>query len=348
MGRSGPGRIIAIVVSLLITAAVSAVLWIWFRDAAFLGADSMTTFEPASENAERVQDIYILIFWLAGAVFVGVLAMTLIFSFMYREKEGVEAIQIHGNSRLEVLWTFIPVVIVVVMAVPTFNTIVELEGEAPDDALEVLATGHQWWFEFEIPELGVVTANELHLPVDRPVVVKLLSDDVIHSFWVPRLMGKKDMVPGHENQIWFTPNETGEFIGQCAEFCGLSHANMRFRVFVQEPGDFDAWVANNVSGSEAPDDELIQQGMQQFTASGCIGCHTVRGNDLAQGQVGPDLTGVGSRTTIASATIENTPENLARWIRDSASIKPGSLMPPFPTLTDDQIAGLVAYLESLE
>ncbi len=347
MGRSGPGRIIAIVVALLITAAISALLWLWFYDSAFLGVDAMSTFEPASENAQRVQDIYILIFWLAGAVFVGVLALTLIFSFMYREKPGAEALQLHGNSRLEVLWTFIPVIIVVVMAVPTFDLIVDIEGEAPEDALEVIATGHQWWFEFEIPELGVVTANELHLPVDRPVNITLHSVDVIHSFWVPRLMGKKDMVPGHANEMWFTPTEVGEFRGQCAEFCGLSHANMRFRVFVQSESDFQAWAAAQAADAATSEDEAIVAGAEQFTQSGCIGCHVVRGNPLAAGQVGPDLTHVGSRATIASATLPNTTEDLAAWLRNPPAVKPGSLMPNL-NLNEEQIDRLVTYLESLE
>lgn len=347
MGRSGPGRIIAIVVSLLITAAVTAILWYWFRDSALLGGDLMSTFEPASENAERIQGIYILIFWLAGAVFVGVLAVTLIFALMFREKEGVEASQIHGNSRLEVLWTFIPVVIVVVMAVPTFNTIVDLEGDAPEGSLEVVARGYQWWFEFEIPELGLVTANELHLPVDRPVNIRLESADVIHSFWVPRLMGKKDMVPGHVNEIWFTPNQVGEFRGQCAEFCGLSHANMRFRVIVDSAEDFDAWVANETASVEASTDEAIAAGMQQFTQSGCIGCHTIRGNDLAAGQAGPDLTHVGSRSTIASGILPNTPEALHEWLSNPPAVKPGSLMPNL-NLSDEEIGRLVTYLGSLQ
>ncbi|MEX2373489.1 MAG: cytochrome c oxidase subunit II [Dehalococcoidia bacterium] len=349
MGRSGPGRIIAIVVSLLITAAVSALLWYWFRDSALMGADSMTTFEPASDNASLVQDIYLLIFWLAGGVFVGVMALTLAFSLMFREQEGVEAVQTHGNSRLEVLWTFIPVIIVVIMAVPTFEAIVSIEGDAPDGALDVLATGHQWWFEFYYPEYDLTTANELHLPVDRPVNIMLESDDVIHSFWAPRLMGKVDMVPGHQNDLWFTPNETGEFLGQCAEFCGLSHANMRFRVYVQSEADFDGWVeAQSAEATPAGDDadELVAQGQQMFSTL-CVGCHTARGVPGAVGVIGPDLTHLASRNTIASGTLPNTPEALADWLRDPPAIKPGSLMPDL-NLSEEQIEQVVAYLQTLE
>ena len=348
MGRTGPGRAIAIVVSLLVTAVVSLLLWKWFNDAAFLGANSMSTFEPASENAQKVHDLYVLIFWLAGGVFVGVMALTLALALMFREQPGVQALQTHGNSRLEVLWSVIPVLIVMVMAVPTFRAIVDIEADAPEGALEVLAVGHQWWFEFHYPELGITTANELHVPVGRAVNVRLQSADVIHSFWVPRLMGKEDMMPGHENRLWFTPNETGEFIGQCAEFCGLSHANMRFRVFVETEQDFDAWTEAQLAPAATPvEGDPAFEGMQQFTMSGCIGCHTVTGNDLAVGLVGPNLTHFGSRTTLASATRDNTPEDLADWLHDPPGVKPGSLMPNL-NLTDEQVQKLSAYLMSLQ
>src|SRR5690606_18489268 len=154
------------------------------------------------------------------------------------ERPGREARQIHGNTRLEVVWTILPVVVLAAIAAPTFNTIRDITGAAPDGALEVVATGHQWWFEFEYPEQGFITANEMHIPVGRAVDITLLSNDVIHSFWVPRLMGKVDMVPGHANRLWFTPEEPGVYLGQCAEFCGLSHANMRFRVVVHSEEDF--------------------------------------------------------------------------------------------------------------
>src|SRR5690606_25621858 len=196
-------------------------------------------------------------------------------------------------------------------------------GDAPDDALQVIATGHQWWFEFEYPEYDLVTANELYLPVDRPVEVVLRSTDVIHSFWVPQLAGKVDMVPGHENRLFFTPFEAQEeaYFAQCAEFCGLSHANMRFRVFVREQADFDQWVAAQQADAVQPEEGLAAEGAQIFQSSACVGCHTIRGT-AAQAQVGPDLTHVGSRTTLASAMMENTPENMARWLLDPPAVKP--------------------------
>ena len=218
-------------------------------------------------------------------------------------------------------------------------------GDAPDDSLEVVATGHQWWFEFEYPGLGVTTANELHIPVGQSVNVELRSTDVIHSFWVPRLSGKVDMVPGHDNRLWFTPEEPGVFLGQCAEFCGTSHANMRFRVFVDTQEDFDAWVAQQAADALPPEGELATAG-QTIATTICAACHTIRGTNAA-GQIGPDLTHVGSRTTIASGILENTPENLRAWITNPPAEKPGSLMPVLP-LTDEQIVQVSEYLLGLD
>lgn len=308
--------------------------------------DPQSTVNPKSDNADSVQSLYLLVFWLGMLVFVGVTLAAVVFAFVFRERPGRQARQIHGNTRLEILWTFIPVVILVVMAVPTFQVIIDTTGDPPSDSLVIVATGHQWWFEFAYPGQGVTTANELHIPVNRPVSIKLLSDDVIHSFWVPQLSGKTDMVPGHENSLFFTPNEIGEYRGQCAEFCGTSHANMRFRVFVDSQEDFDAWVASTLAERIEPSDELATAGEQVFTTSACIGCHTVRGT-VAAARVGPELTHFGSRDTVASGIMDNTPENVARWLRDPPAVKPGSKMPNL-NLTEDQIQKLVAYLESLK
>ena len=197
--------------------------------------DPQSTINPRSDHGDVIQSVYTLVFWLGAIVFVAVLLATVVFTFAFRERPGRVAKQIHGNTRLEVVWTLIPVVLVVIIAVPTFEAISKTSGaEAPADALQVTATGHQWWFEFEYPELGITTANEIHIPVDRPVEFTLLSEDVIHSFWVPQLAGKVDLVPGHENGLWFTPNEARAepYLGQCAEYCGTlprPHALPRLR-----------------------------------------------------------------------------------------------------------------------
>ena len=312
--------------------------------------DPQSTINPRSDYGDTIQGIYTLVFWLAAIVFVAVLLATIVFSFAFREKPGRVAKQIHGNTRLEVVWTLIPVILVVVIAVPTFDAISKTSGaDAPSDALQVNVIGHQWWFEFEYPELGITTANEIHVPVDRPVEFTLLSEDVIHSFWVPQLAGKVDLVPGHENNLWFTPNEARAepYLGQCAEYCGTSHANMRFRVYVDSVADFDAWTANEAAERAAPTEDLAVRGEEVFLSQACIGCHTV-GGTTAAGQIGPNLTHVGNRSTIASGTIANTPEEMARWIRDSASVKPGSLMPSFPQMSEEDLQAIVAYLQSLE
>jgi len=340
--RSGSRRTLLAITVLLLALVVLAAC-----------TDPQTTLEPRSDNTERIDDIYRLVFWLAGIVFVVVLAATLIFSLWFRERPGREAKQIHGNTRLEVIWTLIPVIIIAVIAVPTFQAIVDEDSDPPSDALNVQAIGHQWWFEFNYPDLGIVTANELHIPVDQAVAFKLESVDVIHSFWVPQLAGKLDMIPGHVNELWFTPNEVRAepYLGQCAEFCGTSHANMRFRVFVHTQADFDAWVQKMQAGqpeADAPSEELLAQGQQAFLAGGCVGCHTINGSQLAVGVVGPNLSNIGSRSTIGAGILENNTENLTAWVTDAPGIKPGIIMPSFKdTLTEEQIVALVAYLQSL-
>jgi cytochrome c oxidase subunit 2 len=304
-----------------------------------------STIAPKSDNAERIQTIYQLTFWLGTLVFVGVLAAALFFGFRFREQPGRVARQIHGNTRLEIVWTIIPVVVLAIIAVPTFNTVAHLTGDAPEGSLEVRATGHQWWFEFEYPEFGFITANEMHIPLGRPVSVALLSTDVIHAFWVPQLHGKIDMVPGHENHLWFTPEQPGTYLAQCAEFCGASHANMRFRVVVDTPEDFEAWVQNQQSDAAEPEEELAQQGRDIFLSSACIGCHTIRGTDAAA-RAGPELTHFAERDIVA-AFLPNTDENLALWLADPPAVKPGALMPDLG-LSTEQIQALVAYLQSLE
>lgn len=306
-----------------------------------------------SDNA-AIWGPYTLIMWLAGIVFVAVMALTAGFTLMFRERPGRTAQQIHGNTRLEVIWTMIPVAIVVAMAVPTISTIQTQAQPAPADALKVVAIGHQWWFEFQYPDLGISTANELRIPEGKAVQFELRSVDVIHSFWVPQIAGKVDMVPGHTNFLIFSGNTARPepYLGQCAELCGFSHANMRFRVFVDTPADFDTWATHAAGKGATPVSPLAKQGQEVFNRSACIGCHTVNGS-VAQGKTGPDLTHVGARTTIAAGTLANNEENLVKWIHNSADVKPGSLMPPMGksaggALSDEEIKAVAAYLLELK
>ena len=329
--------------------AVVAVAFLLLALGAAACSDPQTTIDPKSDYADSVQSVYIIVFWLAAIVFVVVLAAVLGFSLAFRERPGREARQFHGNTRLEVLWTLIPVVIVVIISVPTIKAIADTSGSPPDDALVIDVIAHQWWFEFRYTELDITTANEIHLPVDRHVSFKLRSVDVIHSFWIPQLAGKMDIVPGHENEIGFTPNEPGTYRGLCAEFCGLSHANMRFRVIVDTAAGFEAWVANEQAGRTEPATTALADGEQLFLSTDCIGCHTIEGT-AAAGQIGPNLTHVGARTTIAAGIMENTQENLIRWISNPEREKPGVvLMPAYEAqLSGDQIASIAAYLGSLK
>jgi cytochrome c oxidase subunit 2 len=343
------------VISLAVVLVVTLLIWVGW-DATT--GDPQSTLAPLSENARSVNDVYTLITILAGVVMIGVLTLTLAFAVVFRERPGREAQQIHGNPRLEVFWTLIPVIIVVAIAVPSFQVIVDTTGDAPDDSIEVVAIGNQWWFEFEYPGLGVVTANEMHIPVGKSVNVELRSVDVIHSFWVPQLSGKVDMVPGHDNRLWFTPEETGLFLGQCAEFCGTSHANMRFRVYVDTQEDFDAWVAAQKADAVESLSAEAELGREIFltATSQCIACHTVRGT-TAGGVVGPDLTHVASRATVAAGVLDNDFDSLVTWIANPARQKPGidpsrdpaRFMPAFEDkLTEEQIEAIAAYLLELE
>jgi cytochrome c oxidase subunit 2 len=302
---------------------------------------------------------YTIIFWLAGIVFVVIMVLTLYISIRFRERPGVAASQFHGNTRLEILWTLIPVAIVVIMAVPTVQAIQATAAPPPADAIKVTAIGHQWWFEFVYADLNgktLTTANELHIPEGKFVQFEVRSQDVIHAFWVPQLAGKVDMVPGHVNEIGFMalPGKarTEPYLGQCAELCGLSHARMRFRVYVDTAAGFNAWVAANSADAAKPTDTAATKGAEVFARSACIGCHTIKGT-AAAGLVGPNLTHVGSRSTIAAGTLENTAENLQMWISNSADVKTGSKMPAMAqshggALTDEEIKAVAAYLLTLK
>jgi cytochrome c oxidase subunit 2 len=311
-----------------------------------------STLHPASDTGGAIDALYRQIFWWAVLVFVVVQSALVVTLIRYRARPGQgEAKQTHGHTLVEITWTLAPAVILVLIAVPTIKTIFRLYAPAPAGALQVEVTGHQWWWEFRYPELGVVTANELHVPQGRPVALAITSADVIHSFWAPRLSGKRDAMPGRTTRLEFTADSVGTFLGQCAEFCGDSHANMRLRVMVDPPAAFDAWAARQ-SAAPAPldsSDALVLRGAAAFRTIrnppnySCVVCHTMAG--VSGGVLGPNLSHVGSRTTIAGGTLLSDSAGIARWLHDPPGVKPGSLMPKID-LTDDEIAALVAYLHS--
>jgi cytochrome c oxidase subunit 2 len=304
-------------------------------------------FNAHSEYAVQGDDLFFLIIVMGVVIGVIVEAVLIWAAIRYRRRPGdTLPPQIHGNTIIEILWTTGPVVVVGYILFVTLPVIFESQAPAPAGSLNVDVIGHQFWWEFQYVDANVVTANELHLPVGRTANLILKSDDVIHSFWVPALGGKRDAFPGHTNYIWMTPNSTGEFPGQCYQLCGYSHGNMRERAIIQSPSDFQAWLTAQQSPPAAPPAGPATAGAQVFQTRGCAGCHTIMGTPAA-GKVGPNLTHVASRGTLAGSIFENTPQNMRAWLKDPPAIKPGSIMPNL-NLTDDELGNLVAYLQSLK
>jgi cytochrome c oxidase subunit 2 len=283
---------------------------------------------------------------MAVVVFVGVQGFLLytIIRFRRRREDEMPA-QVHGNTGLEMAWTIIPSIVLLVIAVPSISTIFAADAVPQTVTQRVKVTGHQWWWEFEYPDLGIVTANELHLPVGETVRVDVASKDVVHSFWIPQMGGKVDVFPGRSMHMWFTPHEAGEYYGQCVEFCGVQHANMRMRLFVDTRADFDAWVQRQRADAAQPRSALATRGADLFARSACIACHTIKGTN-AQGVIGPNLTHVAGRRTIGAGIMDNTPQNLARWIRDPQGVKVGNKMIQVP-MSEGDLNAIVAYLREL-
>lgn len=311
------------------------------------GEKPYTTLSPASETADDIHSLYKLVFWLSLIVFVGVQFALVYLSLRYRRKKSdtKRPPQVHGNKRLELLWTIIPAVVLLVLLVPTLNILFDQDARANEGSLQVDVYGKQWWWEFDLGEdtvqggqdLDVTTANEIVIPVGRNTVFNLYSNNVIHSFWIPQLSGKLDVIPGHVNSISITPTETGTFYGECAEFCGAQHAWMRFKITVVEEDEFYAWVNNwrtspAISAQEQPEGSSVIQAPQKFSV--CLSCHTYNGAENANAlsgidafsTYGPDLTMLVCRETFAAGMMEMTHENLVQWLMDPDSIKPGNYM----------------------
>jgi len=311
------------------------------------GEHPQSAVNPATNFATQVDDLFNLTLWWGIGVFVVVEAILIYTLVRFRDRPGAPRPKhVHGNTVLEIGWTLVPSLILIAIAIPTIRTIFVVDVRPTDpDALVVEVVGRQWWWEFRYPELGIVTANEAHVPRGRTIDMRLRSADVLHSFWIPRLGGKRDMVPGNENGIWFVPDSVGVFWGQCAEYCGTAHALMGMRVIVEEPADFDAWAEANLANRVRMPDAQARSGEGVFLSNACVGCHTVRGT-TARGVFGPDLTHFGSRGTIAAGVLENTRENLIRWLDSTQHVKPGNRMPEVQ-MSDQQIEQLAAYLQAL-
>lgn len=312
----------------------------------------MNIFSPSSTPANQISHLAILVFVITGAIFllVATLLAYVIFRYRTRGVESTEPPQVYGSGQIELAWTVIPVLIVIVLFLATARVIFAIQDPVkPRSALDVTVVGHQFWWEFRYPKLGIVTANELHIPVSdvnhpSPSYLKLMSADVDHSFWVPQLAGKTDLIPNRVNEMWIDPLQTGLYLGQCAQFCGMEHAKMLLRVYVDTPEQFSEWVHNQQQ--PAREDSQAAVGRQIFETESCMNCHTIKGT-AATGRFGPDLTHLMSRSTIASGVAANNRANLADWIKNPDHLKKGSLMPAMQ-LSDDQIDAVVAYLSTLQ
>jgi len=407
-----------------------------------------TIFERTTEFNREVLSIFHSLFFWSALVFVLVEVALVWVIWRYRQREGAPAPKhVHGNTTLEIAWTLIPAVILIVIAVPTVRAIFRTQAKAVPGALQVQVIGHQWWWEFKYPQYGITTANELYLPIGRTVNFELRTADVLHSFWIPRLGGKRDLIANHTNYLWFTPDsvDVNAFNGSCNEYCGASHANMRFRAFTVTPAQFEEWTIHQKSpavfgaapaapATTAPVTAATTQGAAQATAQGkpqattaattpatapattpagapvtaasytgftadklpaytvptmpipdgisftpgltgdaargqqvysrsaCIGCHTIAGNPMSQGIIGPNLTHFGSRLTIGAGLYSNDEQHLALWIKNARVMKPGVIMPTLGKgefdpvlgttlksgLSDQEIADIVAYLHALK
>ncbi len=340
-----------------------------------LGGCSFDTIQSALDPQAPIPraqvDLLIWVSWLSLFVILGVGGVLFWAIWRFRAKEGDDSIpvQSHGNTALEIGLIAVATVITILVIVPTIGTIFATDGriyteDISEDDIVVNVLGYQWWWEFEYPDLGIVTANELHIPKGKRVILQMTSADVLHSFWVPKLSGKRDLIPNQNNQLWFVTDENtpeGVYYGQCAELCLGAHAYMRFRVIIDSEADFETWV-NKFDSIEALDanttpsvqkvqaDPLVAQGELLFKQKGCAACHAIKG--YAGGAPDkPNLTNFGLRTSLAAGLLDNTPENLARWLRDPQEVKPTNRMPTLWTADNPnreaEIEALVAYLLSL-
>jgi len=309
-------------------------------------------FAPVSTPANEIRSLSFLVLAVTAAIFVTVFSLLVFAVMKFRDRSGPSATeppQVFGSKQVELAWTVIPVLIVFVLFLATARVIAGIQNAPPPPGtVKVTVIGHQFWWEYHYAGSNVVTANELHVPVSdpshpTPTFLTLLSADTDHSFWVPRLAGKTDLIPNHPNSMWIDPHETGLFLGQCAQYCGVQHAKMLLRVYVQPRDAFDRWIEQQSRPAAESDD--VSEGRRVFESTACVNCHTVAGT-IAKGKFGPDLTHLMSRDTIGAGAAENTPQNLRRWIQNPNAFKPSCLMPAMG-LSSSQLDAITTYMESL-
>jgi cytochrome c oxidase subunit 2 len=319
-------------------------------------ADTVSSiFAPVSTPAVKEADLAKMVLVLSAVVFV-VVAGLVVYSVVRfragRGEQGTEPPQVYGSAQVEAAWTVIPIIIVIVLVLATGRVIQEVQAAPePPNAVRATVIGRQWWWEIRYPELGIVTANELHVPVSdsakrQPTFLTLESADVAHSFWVPRVAGKTDLIPNKTNHMWVEPHQPGTYLGQCAEYCGTQHAHMLLRIVAEPPEQFARWVEQQRQNAAAvPADSAAAAGRRVFLGTACISCHTV-GGTVATGRYGPDLTHLMSRETIGAGVAPNTRDRLRAWVQNPDDLKHGVLMPAMQ-LDDEQLDQLVEYLLTL-
>ncbi len=306
--------------------------------------------DPQSPQARAMYDlgliatvVFTLIFVIvAGAVFYSVM------KFRWREGEP-EPHQFAGHKTIEMIWTAIPLVIVVVLFLLTWRTM-SAADPPPPPAPDLVVTGHQFWWEARYPGSGAVVANEIHIPIGRPFSVRLESRDVLHEFWAANLTRKMTTVPGTPNHIWLQADKPATYLGVCSEFCGVQHAWMRFLIIAEEPEKFEAWQRAQLQPAVVPagaDSDAAAKGLALFRSMNCVSCHAVNGVEGATARVAPDLTHIASRRQLGAGKMENTPENLRRWLKDPQEVKPGIFMPNY-NFSKEQLDQLSAYFGSLK
>jgi cytochrome c oxidase subunit 2 len=314
-------------------------------------------FRPTSTPAHEEFILSLFVIAITSGILIVVGGLWAYITWRFRQKsvhDDVEPPQVYGSTQIELAWTVVPFIIVVVLFLTTARMIFAIQDKPHSKAaLDVTVVGHQFWWEFRYPKYGFVTANELHIPLSTkahplPTFLKLQSADVWHSFWVPQLAGKQDNIPDHTNYMWMDPTVPGMYVGQCGQFCGIEHAKMLIRVYVDTPDQFQRWIANQEQPSVQPASTEAEAlaGKQVFLSNACMNCHQIEGT-TAHGKFGPDLTHFASRETLGSGAAPNDMADLQAWIHDPSSLKEGALMPPMQ-LNDTQLEQVSVYLSTLK
>jgi cytochrome c oxidase subunit II len=315
--------------------------------AAFLGADVVKALNPQSPQARAIFNLAVVVGIVMAVIFAVVVGIV-VYAFLrfprWREGER-DPEQGAGNKTIEIVWTAIPLAIVAILFVLAARTM-GVADPPPPPKPDILVIGHQWWWEARYTDSGAVVANEIHIPVGTPLALRLDAADVLHEFWVPELARKMTTVPGHPNHIWIQADKPGTYLGFCSEFCGTQHAWMHFLIVAEPQDEFQKWEQAQLVPAPPPSSENVQKGLALFEQLSCVNCHAIKGT-IASATVGPDLTHFASRKQLGAGIVDNTPENLRRWLRDPQHVKVGVKMPNFK-FTDEQVTQLTDYIETLK